>query len=131
MYAVENKMVLDSWWNWWRKDEEEKDPKEINVDFDVNVSKLDDEEVTTLIDKLESLAYIPNPYLGLDGETTFRVNYDLDENCDAEGNEAPIVLIQIRGYCYEEYNDGYGNYHNQYEDLIDILDYYGVNWIEV
>ncbi len=65
MYAVENKMVLDSWWNWWRKDEEEKDPKEINVDFDVNVSKLDDEEVTTLIDKLESLAYIPSPYFGL------------------------------------------------------------------
>gem|GEM_PF-2817364 len=100
---------------------EEPEVEKIPIKIDVDTSKLEDEEVTSLINDLEDLSYVRDyPFYG-DCETTFEVNYDLEENRDEEGNEIPIVLIQLCGYCVEYY---------RYCKLADTLDGYNVNWTE-
>ena len=95
----ENPVVIDSLWKSFPdfgRDCDEEEPDKIEVNIDVDTSKLDAETVNTLINRFEEISYESKD---LDGEITFEIDYDLDENRDVEGNEAPIVLIQLRGYC--------------------------------
>ena len=110
---VENPMVIDSLWMWRELYDE---PKKVKVDIDVDTSFLSVDEVKLLINKLERLSH-DNEYTL---ERTFTVDYDLDANRDADGNEAPIVLIELRGFCEEQV----------YDRLAYTLDDYANDWIE-
>ena len=109
-----------NWTDRFNDPEEEEKPEKFDVNIDVDTSKLDDEEVTELINKLESLSYVSDfPYYG-DFTSTFTVNYDLDENGnDDAGTE--IVLIQLRGYCVGYYKSC---------DITDTLNSFNVDYTE-
>ena len=115
LVGEENPVVIDSLWkhvvDFGRDVEIE--TQEVNLDIAVETNKLTDEEVDDLIDDLDTISF-SKPY---DGKY-FAIEYDnLPEN-----NGEKIYKIEVHG---GEVPEGI------YEEVIDLLNDYGVDYEEV
>ena len=101
-FNTENPVVRDELWN---DNYIDKEPEEVKVNFVIDTSKLNEEEVAGL-------------------KRTFKV----EEKEDADGR---ISEIRLRGYCYEEDRDEYGYpLADVYDQILDTLDNYLVKYKE-
>ena len=113
-FNTENPVVRDELWN---DNYIDKEPEEVKVNFVIDTSKLNEEEVAGLIEELYYLSSVRN-------ERTFKV----EEKEDADGR---ISEIRLRGYCYEEDWDEYGYpLADVYDQILDTLDNYLVKYKE-
>ena len=110
-FNTENPVVRDELWNdHYYMDVE--DEEEISLDLEVDASNLSDADFDELIDRLETLGHVCEAF-GLDQQSDFHVNYIY------KSGEEYATSFTVRGWCYEPV----------YDEVIDCLDYYGVNFI--
>lgn len=113
-FNTENPVVREELWN---DNYIDKEPEEVKVNFVIDTSKLNEDEVAGLIEELYYLSSVRN-------ERTFKV----EEVEDADGR---ISEIRLCGYCYEEDTDEYGYpLADVYDQILDTLDNYLVEYKE-
>ena len=118
--GLENPVVIDSLWDWeYCRDagRDVEEPEIVTVNIDVDTHYLTDSEVNDLINRLESVSWESEDVCSC-GNGYFKVDYDLDANRTEDGDEAPIVLIELRGECEEKI----------YDKLIDTIENAGADY---
>lgn len=97
--------------NWTdRFNDDPNEEEEIDVDLEVDASKLTEEEFDELVERIEELGRKTDFF---EDQADFRVNYTYKSDAEyATG-------FTIKGWFYEPV----------YDEVIDCLDYYGVNVI--
>lgn len=96
--------------NWTDRFNDADEKEEIDLDLEVDASKLSEEEFDELVDRLEELG---RKTVFFEDQADFKVNYTY------KSDEEYATGFTVKGWCYE----------TVYNEVIDCLDYYGVKVI--
>lgn len=96
--------------NWTDRFSDPPEEEELTLNLEVDASNLTGKDFDELIDRIETLGHVSEAF-GINPQSDFYVNYVYKDG------EEYATGFTVRGWCYEPV----------YDEVIDCLDYYGVN----